>query len=406
MNPTPAQLAAAGLVALTNQSDMETALKNGHVLRRFDGAHFPEELLIYTSKDWKNGPPTPPVPVPVPPSPTNYTVSYSAPGVVIPSLSVASGSTFVVHSAPGALPGQVFQSWGDGQHTYAPGANYTMPANNVTFIAIFGTAPTPTPTPTPVPPTPGPSTTHPSGFDPPAVEAGFTRAAFDDFTSTSWSNIWAMPPYNSVSKAAQDGIFLTSHAVLKGDSLLRMECYPDPQGALNGWQITPALIAAVNGWACAGVQTARRWPVGTTITWAGWWDTYPGITAINLLMSDGWTSEIDLIEANASAKGGPVNQYAVTLMTNQGSNKVQLKANTGQDFSQKHVWQAKWTLQGTTITCDGTVVASSGFVNNAPQFWTIQPQTGDPSNPPADASITAANPITQYLDWVCFDTPG
>jgi hypothetical protein len=186
-----------------------------------------------------------------------------------------------------------------------------------------------------------------------------------------------------------------------------MECYPDPQGALSGWQISQALINAVSGWACAGIQTARRWSPGTTITWAGKWDTYPGVTAINLLMSDGWTSEIDLTEANASVKGGPSDQYEVTFMTNQGGNKSQQSTeNTGQDFSQPHLWQAKWTLSGTVLTCDGKLVAQSGFVNNANQFWTIQPQTGDPNTPGPDASITAANPITQYLDWVCFDVPG
>src|ERR1019366_2432563 len=107
-----------------------------------------------------NGPTPPPVPVPTPPPTTQYSVTYSAPGVAIPSLSLAVGATFTVHAAPAAPSGEGFRSWGDGQHTYAPGSSYTMPAANVTFTAIFGVGPAPTPTPTPTPtpvPTPTPT---------------------------------------------------------------------------------------------------------------------------------------------------------------------------------------------------------------------------------------------------------
>jgi hypothetical protein len=119
-------------------------------------------------------------------------------------------------------------------------------------------------------------------------------------------------------------------------------------------------------------------------------------------MSDGWTSEIDLIEVTVDAKGAPCLIYSMTLMTNQGNNKVQVTVSlAGIDFSKPHLWQTKWTLQGTTLTCDGKVVATSNFVNNAPQFIALQVQTGDPIQAPA----SDAGQYTMYFDWVAIDVP-
>ena len=79
------------------------------------------------------------------------------------------------------------------------------------------------------------------------------------------------------------------------------------------------------------------------------------------------------------------------------------------------MWQLKWTKTGSIVTCDGNVVvnlvytpemiadATYGLLAN--QFFSFQCQTGDCGNPPADSTITSANPITTYVDWITIDTP-
>ena len=269
-----------------------------------------------------------------------------------------------------------------------------------------------TPRPQPVPvPIPTPPSTNPSGFTPPAPVAGYTRS-LDDFLTTSWSSLWT-GRYNGPSQGFQQGIFLDTHAVLKGDSLLRLEAYPDPANALNSWEATPAIVAAVNGWCGAGVQTVVRWPVGTIFTWAMKWDVYDQIASIALTMGKTWPPEQDIVE---SSGGGvkPITNLTGSFHYTKSNGQTQLGFK-GTDFSDWHVWQLQWTQKGSVVTCDGQVVmnlqytpamtADSTYGLLANQFFSFQCQTGDPGNPPADLSITAANPITTYVDWFCVDTP-
>src|ERR1035437_323053 len=98
--------------------------------------------------------------------------------------------------------------------------------------------PTPVPVPTPTPPPPAPSGTYPSGLTPPAVPAGYTRGIFEDFLSVGIDyTVFGEPAYEGVSYSSQNGYYATSHAVQKGDSLLRLQMYPDPVGGgvANGW---------------------------------------------------------------------------------------------------------------------------------------------------------------------------
>ena len=385
--PTAAQLAAANLIAVTTL--------NGHPTRAWDpvAQNFPPATFYAT------------------PAAVLHTVTFvNTQGQTYAPLSLASGSTFTLPAKPTASPsGYVFSSWGDGAHTYNPGDHYTMPNNNVTMTAIFVPAPAPTPTPTPVP-TPGP---YPSGLTPPPVPTGYTRS-FDDFTSTTLGPLWS-GGYNGQSQAAQVGIFLKSHLVLNGDSWLRLEAYPDPANSLSSWMATPAIAASVNQWCGAGVQSVTRWPVGTIFTWACKWDTYPGMTPTVLTMGNNWPPEQDIIEADVSVKGAPQTGFNESFLYAPGPTQDQkFVSDGGIDLSQSHIWQAKWTTTGTVVTVDGNVVDNESFssamlsgVNGLqnPQFIAFQHQTGDPSNPPADSTITAANPVTFYVDWVAIDVP-
>lgn len=376
--PTPGQLQAADLIAVTEL--------NGKPVRTWDPVH-------------KNFPPTT---VYATPAVTEYTVTFAnTQGETYPPLTLATGATFTLPSAPTSAPaGYVFSDWGDGSHTYAPGSTYTMPAANVTMTAIFS--------PVPLPPPPG---TGPSGRAVPPVASGFTRAGFDDFTSTTLSSLWS-GAYNGQSNAAQPGIFLGTHLVLQGDSLLRLEAYSDPNWA-NSWEATQAIASAVNNVCGAGVQTGTRWPVGTTFTWTCKWDTCPGLTPIVLTMGNTWPPEQDLIEADVSTAGAAQTGYTSSYLYAPGptQEQVPVKLPTGiTDFSQWHLWQLKWTSAGSLLTCDGNVVVNIPFtsamvsgVNGLQnvQFLALQHQTGDPSNP--SAPITT--PVTMYFDWVAIDVP-
>lgn len=270
-------------------------------------------------------------------------------------------------------------------------------------------APVPPPTPVPVP---TPTPTHPSGITPPAVAAGFTRALSEDFVADTMPTSFS-GAYNGVSKAAQNGFFIGSHVVFKGDSLARFEIYPDPVNIKNCWEYTAAAAAAVNQWGGAGMQTGARFPVGTTFNWACKWDTYPCDTPIALTMGN-WPPEMDIIEANVSKRGDAITAFTQSFHFNQGNNQEQITIDAT-DFSQWHQWTVEWTKTGATTYLDGVKVGFQEFSAQmiedatyglaAPQFLAFQIQTGDPDNPAADSSVTAENPITFYVDWVTVDVP-
>lgn len=260
------------------------------------------------------------------------------------------------------------------------------------------------------------TTKYPSGHSPLPIPTGHKRVVFDDFTSTKWSSAWSSP-YNGESQAASPGYFIGSHSVLKGDSWLRLEAYPDPKNIVNCWQYDPNIANSVNQWGGAGVQTVTRWPVGTIFTWAMKWDTYPGITPIVLSMGNNWPPEQDFIEANVNSRGASVYSYTSSYHYNQGNQQVQIKiADKGISLNKSHIWRVRWEKTETILTCDEIIVGRVHFTPemNSPtdqyslaqdQFLAFQIQTGDPNNPKADSTVTSEKPITMFVDWITIDVP-
>jgi hypothetical protein len=220
--------------------------------------------------------------------------------------------------------------------------------------------------------------------------------------------------YNGQSNASHPGIFLETHGVLLGDSLLRLEAYPDTN-ALNSYDSTEAIAESVNWWCGAGVQTENAYVFPVTYTWACKWDSWYGMTPIVLSIGEVWPPEQDFIEAAVAVSGQAVVGYNSSYLYATGPQQEQTHIADGSvDMSQWHIWQAICTLEGTTLSVDGTVVGDIKFTEamvsgtNGLQnkmVLCLQHQSGDPDNPTADSSITSANPITQYFDWVCIDTP-
>ncbi len=84
------------------------------------------------------------------PQPT-YTITYSlgehpASGVATPSADTGkhAGDKLTLPAAPAAEDGYAFIGWSDGETTYQAGAEYTMPAENVSFTALWEALPQPT----------------------------------------------------------------------------------------------------------------------------------------------------------------------------------------------------------------------------------------------------------------------
>ena len=240
--------------------------------------------------------------------------------------------------------------------------------------------------------------------------------AFDDFNSTTLSSMWG-GAYNGTSGGDLTGLFVSSHLVLKGDGLLRLEAYPDPTGVENSYGYTPALAASINNWGGAGVQSTQRYAPPVTFQWTSKYDVYPGITPITLLWPSAWPPEMDIMESynplNGTTKGQAINTLYATFHWGANNSQQQIKL-TGFDFSQWHLWQVVYTTTNVTIYIDGTSVGSITFTpamlaspNSilTPYGLTFQIQTGDPDNPPADTAVTAANPVTMYVDWAAIDVP-
>lgn len=256
--------------------------------------------------------------------------------------------------------------------------------------------PTPTPVPVPTPPPPAPSGTYPSGLTPPPVPAGYTRGVFEDFLSVGIDyTVFGEPAYQGVSYSSQNGYYATSHAVQKGDSLLRLQMYPDPIGG-----------GVANGWVGAGIQTtqAKMWPVGSIYTVATRSDYLAGATPIDLVMGHVWPPEGDIDEGGMAWfhwGQGNTHQQGFTIPT-------------ADDDTGWHVWQLNLGSQTITASCDGVIFGTMvnpdagnpdpyGF--SAPMFLGFNYQTGDPNNPAPDSSITAANPYEKQVDWFCIDVP-
>ena len=220
-----------------------------------------------------------------------------------------------------------------------------------------------TPVVTPPPPPPPPPGTGPSGIAVPPVASGFTRAGFDDFTSTTLGSL--VRCLQRAIKRCTTGDIPRDNLVLQGDSLLRLEAYSDPNWA-NSWESTQAIATSVNNVCGAGVQTGTRWPVGTTFTWTCKWDTCPGLDADSSDDGQHLAPGTGLIEANVSVAGAPQTGYTSSYLYAPGPTQEQVPVNLPHgvaDFAQWHLWQLKWTASGSTLTCDGAQVVNVSFSN-------------------------------------------
>ncbi|HWD97323.1 MAG TPA: InlB B-repeat-containing protein [Acidimicrobiales bacterium] len=380
-SPTPAQLEAKNLVAVTEM--------NGEPIRSYDSVHkdFPPTTVYVT-----------PVAAPV----TKYTVTFhNSGGATINTTSEAAGATFPLPPAPAMPAGQTFESWADGQHTYAPGSTYTMPAADVTFVVEYTVTPVvvvPPPVVTP-PPAPG---AGPSGLAIPGVLAGFTRVVMDDFTAKGLGPDWC-PPYNGTPGGTK-GKFNASHTLVLGDSLLRLQMYQD--GISDPGD---------NNWAGAGVNTnvAKHpgFPIGSRVEAAMKWDAHPSVAGMGMFFAAiGWPPEIDWVEAIAVAGGS---RFAATAHYGKQNSNPQVTSPVV-DLTKWNRWGCLWTAQTIYYLMNGAVWGSLGNPDtNASdptslvqdQFVAFQIQDGDPSYPAPDASVTSQNPVELLIDWVVIDVP-
>lgn len=404
--PTPAQLAKDNLVAVT-------PTENGEPLRSWDSVHqnFPPIKVAYAT------PVTPPV--------TKYSVTYEdTQGQNYPSLSEVAGATFTLPAAPTNSPGgESFTGWGDGSFAYQPGQTYTMPAKNVVFNALYAAVPPVNPVPpvppvNPTPPTPTPpSGTNPSGISITPLASGYTRALSDDFTGTSLDMTKWTAPYSGVSGGTASGLFIPQHTVFKGDSILRLQAYPDPSNIVHANGYTPDLAASVNQWGGAGTKTQLLVGPGSVSRVCMKFDVYPGIAPMAIFFGD--TTESDFAEINQiNAKGQAITKMSATIFWgNHGpSQGIEMTAPSGVDFAQWGVFEARFSETGLEIShsIDGVNYAMIGLFTFTPtqlsggvlaeQNLCLQIQTGDVMpNPPADPSVTASSPVELWVDWVTVD---
>jgi hypothetical protein len=314
----------------------------------------------------------------------------------------------LVAEAPPLVNGEPIRSWDSVHQNFPP----------IETVYV-------TPAVVPPPPTPPPTPVTASGIPIPPVAAGMTRSLVDDFETTTLSSVWD-PDYNGESGGAIEknggwvasiGYFCSSHTVLKGDSLLRLEAYPDPVNIVKCYEYTASQAAAVNQWAGAGVQVKSAIGPGSVETVCMKFDVYPGIAPMAIDFGSG---EIDWAEFGGITAKGPITKFAAAIHWDNQSQQQQIEivAPTGVDFSQWGAFRRVWTDTGVTIShsVDGVNFVECGsFTFSAaqisgglttPQYLCLQIQTGDGGSvlaPPADPSVTASTPVTMYVDWVTVD---
>jgi len=230
------------------------------------------------------------------------------------------------------------------------------------------------------------------------VPTGYVRGLFEDFVGVGIDySVFGQPAYNGTSHSSQSGWYATSHAVQKGDSLLRLQMYPDPAGG-----------GIANGWVGAGLQTtqAKMWPVGSIYTIRTRSDSLPGATPIDLVMGKNWPPEVDINEGGMTwVHWGQGNAHQKGFTIPAACNDTNW-----------HTWQLNLGATTITVACDGEVygtMANPDAGNTdpygllSPMFLSLQYQTGDPNNPApvAAGTITAANAYEKQVDWITIDVP-
>lgn len=226
---------------------------------------------------------------------------------------------------------------------------------------------------------------------------------------TKWTDGGVGVSYNGPSEGTAEGLFINTHAVTPGDSLLHLQAYPDPTNIVNCYEYTPALAASVNQWGGAGTHTKLSILPGAVASVCTKFDTYPGIAPMAIYFGGG---EIDWAEFNViPAKNEPITKFYLTLLPGANQRQVQVTAPTGVDFSQWGVFRCALTNTSLTVShsVDGVNFVTCGSFTNVTgalgaQNLCLQIQTGDVmANPPADPSVTASTPVQLLVDWVTVD---
>ena len=273
------------------------------------------------------------------------------------------------------------------------------------------------------PVTPPPVTpTGPVGIPIPPVPAGFTRVLSDAMDGTAldptiWTDGGNSVDYNGLSGGTAQGFFVASHVVVKNGAA-NFNAYQDPAGVEQCWGYTAALAAQVNNWAGAGTHSKILVGPGSVTRICMKPSTYPGIAPMAIFF--GAKTEFDFAEFNViKTKGQPITQFSGSVHWNNHTQQdnFTLKAPAGVDFAQGGVFEARFTTTALIVSfsVDGVTYAEiGGYTFSAaqlasdiltPQNLCLQTQTGDVMpNPPADPSVTAANPVQMPVYWVTIDT--
>ena len=221
--------------------------------------------------------------------------------------------------------------------------------------------------------------------------------------------------YNGESGGTATGYFIQEHGVLNGDSILRLEAYPDPTNIVNCFEYNSTIAAEVSNWGGAGTHSILSFGYNSISTVCMRFDTYPGIAPMSILFGGG---EIDFAEFNIiPTKNGPVTFFYLTILPGGSQHQIGITAPGGVDFSQWGVLQCKITSTQITLfySSDGvtyTDVSGGAYTFTSPELAAItsnehlclQIQTGDVmANPGPDSSVTSATPVKLLVDWVAVD---
>ncbi len=266
------------------------------------------------------------------------------------------------------------------------------------------------PTPTPVP------AVNASGITPPAVPTGLKLDFFDDFaTNVRDTTIWA-PSYTGHSEGGVQGRFGgDAHVIQSGDSTLKLLAFSDPTFLAQSW-VNEA--GKYNNWVGGGLGAWNKpLPVGSEVYVCMKADFHPGFSPIALLMGVGeWGPELDFAELSGDR---PTQFTGTRIVGAHGSNNQPQFQSPTLDLTKYHVFGTQWHADKVTYSLsdangnnvvwalwpnDSTAGDVNGLKGPTKQVLCLQYQT-NPYTPPADASITAANPATQTIDWVIAFTP-
>jgi hypothetical protein len=369
--PTPAELAAAGLVAITGQSEINAAIANGH--------------LIYAVSGWQTPPPPPP------------TQTFTAKQVGTSQVQVAWAGFSPVKIGRNGVDSSGTGPWSTatlvgepttGTFTFnslVAGSMYTLTATKadgttMTAVVIM-TGGTVTPPPVVTPP---PSGAYPLGIAPAALSAGESTIFFDDFTGPLNTSDWGV--YNGTSQPSS-GRFVTKNTTVSGGELnLEMDVDTVDGTAVNNYEVG------------AGVQlVSHTLQPGELVEFSFENKPIPGAYQIGLLFAadNVWPGhgEIDILEQD---DGG--NFQSTVIWGSSPSSRQQTQHPVPTVGPGAHTMALAWTTDGHLVFyLDGNVYWN--FPTPAAPFgaaglnFCLQTQQESVFNTPGQTS-------DEIVDWV------